>query len=98
MNLPIQSAPVQRGAQAVSLDSGLMPSSTCVSVSVGPSGICLNLPVVGNVCIPVSIPVPIGTVAQACIDVCTKFGIPTGACVTVTALGKQIAQECFGLC
>jgi hypothetical protein len=55
---------------------------------------CLNLPVVGNVCIPVPDFIPAGSVAQACIDICTHgiFGIdiPTGACVTLDVGGEQV--------
>ena len=97
MNIPNQSAPVERGFVVTRSSSGLSPS-VCASVTVGGGQVCLNVPVVGNVCLPIPTWVPSGTAAQACIDVCTTWGFPTGACVTVTALGQQVARECFGKC
>ena len=73
-------------------------SDVCVSASVNSSGeVCIDIPVVGHVCIPIPTPLPPGTSVSACIDVCTHI-VPTGACVTVTALGHQVARQCFGWC
>ena len=93
--LPVQSAPVSEGAFT---SAGVLPSDFCVNLGIQNGRVCLSIPVIGNVCVPVSTGLPNGTAASACVSVCTKWGIPTGACVTVTALGQQIGGECFGAC
>ncbi len=102
MKIPNQRKPVLRTMSDwhfAARTNGISANDACVSVTINSSGqVCLSIPVIGNVCIPVSTPLPAGTAASACIGVCTKWGIPTGACVTVTALGQQIAHECFGAC
>ncbi|AWK85774.1 hypothetical protein [Azospirillum thermophilum] len=102
MHLPVYATLASTRSNTVAGDAvaaGVMPSDTCVSVNVNGQGqVCLSVPVVGNVCIPVNTPLPSGTAASACINVCTKWGVPSGACVTVSALGQQIASQCFGWC
>ena len=71
---------------------------TCIEVEVEDGKVCLNLPVVDKqVCLPIPPFIPNGTVAKVCLKVCFIF-IPTGVCVTVTALGKTIVHQCFGAC
>ena len=71
----------------------------CVSVTVKDHKVCLKLPLgIGNVCIPIPVNIPIGTVAEACLHICTTFGIPTGVKVTVSALGHTVASKSFGKC
>jgi hypothetical protein len=77
---------------------GYGAADACVSIVVQNGQVCIDLPVVGTKCLPVTLPIPSGTAASACISMCKKWGIPSGACVTVSALGQQIAQKCFGLC
>lgn len=72
--------------------------NACVSVTVNNGQVCLNVPVAGSVCIPVPASFPNGTAAQACIDLCKRFGIPCGAKVTVSVLGQVIATKGFGCC
>ena len=80
-------------------DSGQMElAAQCIDVTVANKKICVKLPKVGKVCLPVPGFVPNGTVAQACISVCTKFGIPTGVRLTVTVAGKVILRKTFGVC
>jgi hypothetical protein len=74
------------------------PNGACLSVAIRNGRACLDIPIIGDICIPVPDFIPSGTVAKACVDVCTKWGIPCGAKVTVTALGQQIAREGFGCC
>jgi hypothetical protein len=96
MRLPSQNAAVM---PSYSFDSfGGYAADVCASVIIRNGQVCVDLPVVGTQCIPITLPIPSGTAASACIDVCKKWGIPTGACVTVTALGQQIVKKCFGLC
>lgn len=72
--------------------------SACVSVTISNGQVCLNVPVVGSVCIPIPVPFPDGTAADACIDLCKRFGIPCGAKVTVSVLGRVVASKGFGCC
>lgn len=72
---------------------------TCISVTVENGNVCLNLPIVDQkICLPIPNIIPNGTAAQACLKICTTFGFPTGVCVTVSALGKTVVQQCFGAC
>jgi hypothetical protein len=104
MRIPKQSKPVDRSYsyRAHINNDGLTQSATCVTVGTAGGRVCLRLPVVGNVCLPLPIPVPSGTLARACVSVCTKgfgpFKAPTGACLAVSVAGRQIARKCFGLC
>lgn len=75
-------------------------TAECISVTVTNSQICLTLPkpISKQFCATVPSWIPNGTAAEACISICTKFGIPSGAKLTVTALGKVVFQKTFGLC
>ncbi len=99
MRQPILASPIYRNPLFLpTAPAQQVNASECVSVSVRDGKVCLDLPVVGSICLPIPIPVPSGTAAQACIDVCTHMGIPTGACVNVSVLGQKVAQQCFGWC
>lgn len=82
----------------IGLDDGrLKVSAQCISVTVTNGQVCLNLPLgIGSVCLPVPSWVPNGTAAQACLDICTKWGIPCGVEVTVSVAGQTIVQKGFG--
>ena len=83
------------------LSSGgkLVMAATCVSVTVKNGKVCLNLPFgFGSVCLPIPAIFPDGTAAQACLDICTTWGIPTGIKVTVSVAGRTIVQQTFGYC
>lgn len=78
-------------------DGGLKLGAQCVSVTVQNGEVCLNLPLgIGHVCLPVPGWVPNGTVAQACLDICTKWGVPCGVEVTVTVAGQNVVQKGYG--
>ncbi|BDA86694.1 hypothetical protein Sa4125_42360 [Aureimonas sp. SA4125] len=84
---------------------GLPPSSElsvlaqCISVTVSNNKVCLNLPLgIGSVCLPIPISFPNGTVAQACLSICTTWGLPTGVKVSVIVAGITIVQQTFGKC
>lgn len=85
-------------AEPVTAEGPLSLLAECISVTVEDGKICLKVPVAGSICIPIPVQFPNGTAAQACLHICSKFGIPTGVCVTVTILGSQVARQCFGLC
>ncbi|HZG24088.1 MAG TPA: hypothetical protein VEZ17_05880 [Chitinophagaceae bacterium] len=97
-----QTAISLRGApgfsSGMSSESSVTASASCIGVGIVNRRVCLKVPVVGNICMPV-VNVPFGNVgAQACISVCKKWGIPTGACVSIRVNGNQVARQCFGLC
>lgn len=71
-------------------------SAGCIGLVSKGNQVCLELPIVGNLCVPIDL--PDGTAAEACVDVCTHFGFPTGFCVKVRALGNDIFSQCFGWC
>ena len=78
-------------------DGALTVAAECVSVTVKNGEVCLKLPLgIGNVCLPVPSWVPDGDAAQACIDICTKWGIPCGVEVTVSVAGQRIIKKGFG--
>ena len=65
----------------------------CVSLTVDDGEICLEIPFVGNICIPLP-SVPDGTIAEACIE----FSFPACVKITVTVLGNVVFEEKFGIC
>lgn len=86
-------------AQAAQFAGGeFSVSGGCISVTVGNHQICLNLPIVGKHCIPVPVNLPNGTAAQACLSICTTWGIPTGVKVTISVAGHVIVTKSFGKC
>lgn len=83
------------GAQLTSGE--LLVAGGCVSVTVNNGQVCVNLPLgIGSVCLPIPAWIPNGTAAQACIQICTKWGIPCGVELTVSVAGQQIIQKGFG--
>lgn len=61
--------------------------------------ICLELPLgLGRFCFPIPPVFPNGTAAQACLSICTTWGIPTGVRVTVSIAGNVILEKTFGKC
>jgi hypothetical protein len=80
-------------------DGHIRFAAQCISVTVDNGRICLNLPLgIGKFCLPIPSIFPNGTAAQACIDVCTTWGIPTGVRVTVSVAGKVIVEKTFLKC
>lgn len=71
----------------------------CISVTVEDNKICIDLPLgLGKHCISIPVNVPNGTAAQACLKICTTFGIPTGVEVSVIVAGVTIVSQKFGKC
>ena len=86
-------------AQIDTTDTGeLSISAGCISVVIENGHICLDLPVVGQKCIPIPLPFPDSTVAKACLSICTRFFIPTGVRITVEVEGEKILEKVFGSC
>jgi hypothetical protein len=69
--------------------------AACVSAVSGNHRVCLKVPVVGNICIPLPFDLPDGTAVRACASVRTKWGFPTGVCVKLYVAGEQVASKCF---
>jgi hypothetical protein len=69
----------------------------CISVTSGNNEVCLRLPLgLGNVCLPIPFDLPDGTAASACLYICTRWGIPMGVRVRVTAGGIELVEQSFG--
>lgn len=87
-------------ARAINAADGHLSLATeCLSVKVEDDKICLDLPLgIGKVCIPIPGFIPNGTVAEACLKICTFGPIPTGAKVAISVAGKTIAEKTFGKC
>ncbi|AWK85775.1 hypothetical protein [Azospirillum thermophilum] len=100
MRLPVYAATAAGRGAMTSLDGGVLPSSgdTCITATISNGQACINLPILGQKCISVPSWIPSGTLASLCAKLCTTGPLPTGACVTATVAGKQVASECFGRC
>jgi hypothetical protein len=69
----------------------------CVDLRSGDNEVCLDLPLgLGDVCIPLPFDLPDGQAAQACLYICTTWGIPTGVTVRVTVGGFSVVDQSFG--
>jgi hypothetical protein len=89
-NLGTPGARLEDGALAVA-------AAECISVTVQNGKVCVTLPLgIGQVCLPVPSWVPSGTVAKACITICTKWGIPCGVELTISVAGQVIIKKGFG--
>lgn len=82
--------------------SALAPYSrerdACVSVTIENGKACLNVPIYGSVCIDVPSSIPNGTLAEACVDICKKFGIPCGVEAYIKVAGQTVASKDWGCC
>lgn len=71
----------------------------CISVTTSGNQVCFDLPLgFGQHCFSLPITIPSGSVGQACLSICTTWGIPTGVRVTVTIAGVQVVSQSFGKC
>lgn len=66
------------GVQALNLQA-------CVSASYDPTTnkICFSFPIIGQICFPSPISIPVGATLKVCGDLCTSWGIPTGLKITL---------------
>lgn len=93
----LRSAAAEAGPGLTLQDGSLSLSAQCISVTVKNGQVCLNLPLgIGSVCLPIPSWIPDGTAAQACLDICTKWGIPCGVEVSVSVAGQVIVRKGFG--
>lgn len=95
-----QDALKSRAEGGVLADDGhLSLAASCIAVTVENGKVCLSLPLgIGKVCLPIPSIIPNGTAAEACLSICTTWGIPTGVRVTISVLGKVVVQKSFGKC
>ncbi len=78
-------------------DGALTIGAQCISVTVQNHQICINLPLgIGSKCFPVPSWVPEGSAVQACLNICTKWGIPCGVELTVSLAGTLVFKKGFG--
>jgi hypothetical protein len=56
--------------------------SACVSATYNGSQICLNFPIIGNICFTAPISIPVNASLKACGSTCGSF-IPTGLKITL---------------
>lgn len=96
-----ESLGITGGLEASSLiaSSELSVRAECISVTVNKDGkICITIPKLGEHCLPIPKIFPSGTAAQACLDICSKFGFPVGVKITISVLGHVVITKTFGLC
>ncbi|TQV88349.1 hypothetical protein [Aliikangiella coralliicola] len=89
----------QKSSASISSDDGhLATLAECIELVINDGKVCLVLPLgIGKICIPIPVSYD-GKVAQACLSICTIWGIPTGVKVTVSVAGVTIISKVFGKC
>lgn len=98
VNQHYSSLRAQKPTSISSDDGHVLMLAECIKVSIKNGKACLSLPLgIGDVCIPVPLPYE-GEVGQACLHMCTTWGIPTGVKVTISVGGVQIVSKSFGKC
>ena len=71
----------------------------CIYVTVENNKVCIELPLgFGKHCISIPVSFPNGTVGQACLSICTTWGIPTGIKVSIIIAGITVVSQTFGKC
>lgn len=77
----------------------LQISAQCVKVTVENNKVCVELPLnLGKHCLTIPLSIPNGSVGQACLSICTTWGIPTGVRVSVIIAGITVISQVFGKC
>ncbi|MDB5391514.1 MAG: hypothetical protein JWM11_7160 [Planctomycetaceae bacterium] len=74
------------------------PLGGCPAITIADGKACLSVPYAGDVCVSVPNWIPNGTIAEACVDTCKRFGILCGVKVTVSVGGQQVACQSWGCC
>jgi hypothetical protein len=78
--------------------SQLSLAAQCIQVKIDHGRICLKIPIVGNICLPIPKIIKDGTLAEVCLHLCFWGPIPRGVKVTVSVGGKVILTKTFGSC
>ncbi|MBE4951257.1 hypothetical protein [Chryseobacterium culicis] len=77
----------------------LLVTAECISITVENNKVCINLPLgFGKYCFSIPLSIPNGTAGQACLAICTTWGIPTGVRVTIVIAGITVISQSFGKC
>jgi len=77
----------------------LLVAAECISITVDNNRVCINLPLgIGSHCFSLPLSIPNGSVGQACLSICTTWGIPTGVKVSVIIAGITVISQSFGKC
>lgn len=80
-------------------DDDFEAKDICVSAVVDDGKIKVKFPApIGNVTIPLRVPVPDGTKVDVCADICQKWGLPTGAKIEASLNGQLIGRVSVGSC
>jgi hypothetical protein len=88
---------VSSGALAAETPATVGVLAQCLGVIIRNRRVCLRIPVVNrNICLRLPINIPDGTVAEACLDICHFWSVPSGACVEIRVAGRRILRQCFG--
>ena len=83
----------------VSRGSCMLVAAECISVTTEGRSVCVNLPLgFGKHCFTLPITIPSGSVGQACLHICTTWGVPTGVKLTIVIAGITVVSQSFGKC
>ena len=87
-------------SQGVPMQPGtLVVGASCISVTVENGKVCLYLPLgIGKYCFTIPSIFPDGTAGQACLSICTTWGLAMGLKVTVIIAGVTVISQSFGKC
>jgi len=96
-NEKLQNLTAQSGLPMVG--AHIAVAAQCIAVTISNNQVCLTLPLgLGKHCLHLPVHIPNGTAAQACLTICTHFGIPTGVKVSVVVAGSTVFSQTFGAC
>jgi hypothetical protein len=77
----------------------MLVSAECIKVTTEGHSVCINLRLgFGKHCFSLPVSIPSGSVGQACISICTTWGIPTGVKISVVIAGITVVSQSFGKC
>ncbi len=77
----------------------MLVSAECIKVITEGNKVCLKLPLgFGKHCFSLPVNILSGTPGQACISICTTWGVPTGIRITIIIGGITIIHKTFGKC
>lgn len=68
----------------------------CVQTVLDGSRICVDIPYFGEYCFNLPVELPIGAEVAVCLDIITRWGIPTGAKIYVKYNGEIIYEVKIG--
>lgn len=77
----------------------MLVAAECVKVTTEGHSVCVELPLgFGKHCFNLPVSIPSGSVGQACLSICTTWGVPTGVKVSVVIAGITVVSQSFGKC